>query len=135
MWGCHSNHCRLTVAAAARLGLRCTLVLNGDVPESEIRDVTHTLVSDASTLLGLDGSPSLGEVLCTEKHIGEGYGVETQESQEAALLFARREGVLLDQAYTAKVGAALIDWVRTARIGEHDGVVFWHTGGYPTVFR
>ncbi len=31
--GPQSNHCRVTAAAAARLGLKCTLVLNGPEPE------------------------------------------------------------------------------------------------------
>jgi 1-aminocyclopropane-1-carboxylate deaminase/D-cysteine desulfhydrase-like pyridoxal-dependent ACC family enzyme len=31
--GTQSNHCRVTAAAAARLGLECTLVVNGAVPE------------------------------------------------------------------------------------------------------
>ena len=30
--GPQSNHCRVTAAAAARLGLKCTLVLNGPAP-------------------------------------------------------------------------------------------------------
>lgn len=34
--GPHSNHCRVTAAAAARLGLKCTLVVNG-APEDEGR--------------------------------------------------------------------------------------------------
>ena len=34
--GPHSNHCRVTAAAAARLGLGCTLVINGE-PEDERR--------------------------------------------------------------------------------------------------
>ena len=31
--GPQSNHCRVTAAAAARLGLRCILVLNGEAPD------------------------------------------------------------------------------------------------------
>jgi len=31
--GVQSNHCRVTAAAAARLGLGCVLVLNGDAPD------------------------------------------------------------------------------------------------------
>lgn len=34
--GPHSNHCRVTAAAAARLGVKCTLVINGE-PESASR--------------------------------------------------------------------------------------------------
>lgn len=34
--GPHSNHCRVTAAAAAHLGLRCTLVINGE-PENPRR--------------------------------------------------------------------------------------------------
>lgn len=33
--GPHSNHCRVTAAAAARLGLRCSLVVNGEPEDPE----------------------------------------------------------------------------------------------------
>jgi 1-aminocyclopropane-1-carboxylate deaminase/D-cysteine desulfhydrase-like pyridoxal-dependent ACC family enzyme len=106
-----------------------------DVPESEIREVTGELLSGASALLGLEIGAKDVEVLCTEAYIGSGYGIETPESKEAETLFARREGVILEQAYTAKVGAALIDWSRTGRVASGEGIVFLHTGGYPTVFQ
>lgn len=38
--GPHSNHCRVTAAAAARLGLRCTLVVNGE-PDDPGRGNAH----------------------------------------------------------------------------------------------
>jgi len=33
--GAHSNHCRVTAAAAARLGLKCSLVVNGEPEDPE----------------------------------------------------------------------------------------------------
>jgi L-cysteate sulfo-lyase len=106
-----------------------------DVSESEIREVTGSLVSGAAALLGLESEAVSVEPLCTGDYIGGGYGIPTPESEEAAQLFARREGVFLEQAYTAKVGAALIDWCRAGRVSPNQDAVFWHTGGYPTLFR
>jgi L-cysteate sulfo-lyase len=105
-----------------------------DVQESEIHEVTDALVSGSSALLGLASTAPTAEVLCTGDYIGGGYGVETPESVEAARMFAQREGVVLEQAYTAKVAAALIDWCRDGRIAPGETAVLWHTGGYPTVF-
>ena len=46
-------------------------------------------------------------------------------------LVARREGIVLDPAYTAKAMAGLIARVRAGAFGRDDTVLFWHTGGTP----
>jgi 1-aminocyclopropane-1-carboxylate deaminase/D-cysteine desulfhydrase-like pyridoxal-dependent ACC family enzyme len=50
MGGVQSNHCRATAAAAARLGLACHLVLNGERPETPRANALMAALSpEAST--------------------------------------------------------------------------------------
>ncbi len=65
----------------------------------------------------------------TDAYLGEGYGWPTDAGRAASRTVARLEGILLDQTYTAKAMAGLIDGCRTGRYGAGDVVVFWHTGG------
>jgi D-cysteine desulfhydrase len=63
-------------------------------------------------------------------YIGPGYGKASPEGDEAALLAARTEGLVLDPVFTAKAMAALIN---ESRAGNLTGpVVFLHTGGTPS---
>ena len=43
-----------------------------------------------------------------------------------------QEGILLDPIYSAKAFAGLLDLARKGELGGR--VVFWHTGGLPTLF-
>jgi D-cysteine desulfhydrase len=54
--------------------------------------------------------------------------------KEAVLLFARREGILLDPVYSGKAAAGLIDFVRKGRFPEGSNVLFLHTGGTPALY-
>jgi len=66
--------------------------------------------------------------------VGDGYGVPTPASLEAATLLARTEALFLDQTYTAKAMAGLIARVRAGAFAVTDTVLFWHTGGQVGVF-
>jgi len=251
--GPQSNHCRVTAAAAARLGLGCVLVVNGDIPDpptgnallhrmlgAKIRNVAsrsqraeameterqrisesggkaliiplgastslgalgyvraaleldeqipteadrdvHVILSSSSggTLAGLvagfalldrpdvhlwavsadtpgdellatavelagaalerlDMDPALlegmrGRVDASDEQVGAGYGIPTDASREAADLFARSEGMIVDPVYTAKAAAGLIRWIREGRFLAGDRIVFLHTGGHPAIF-
>jgi D-cysteine desulfhydrase len=62
-------------------------------------------------------------------YIGPGYGKASPEGDEATLLAARTEGLVLDPVFTAKAMAALIAEARAGRLTGP--VVFLHTGGTP----
>lgn len=68
-------------------------------------------------------------------YIGTGYGIPTKESIETEKLFAERAGILLDQTYTAKAMAGVIDYLKKGRFKEEETVLFWHTGGTIAVFQ
>jgi L-cysteate sulfo-lyase len=91
-----------------------------------------TLAGEALALLG--GGPALGEdaVSLDFSQLGDGYGALTEAAAEAIRLLARTEGVVLDPVYTAKAMAGLIADARAGRVSSP--VVFWHTGGGPSLF-
>jgi 1-aminocyclopropane-1-carboxylate deaminase/D-cysteine desulfhydrase-like pyridoxal-dependent ACC family enzyme len=73
---------------------------------------------------------SAGEVTVLDNFIGDGYGIETRNSKDAARLLAATEGIILDPTYTSKAMAALIDWIKIGKLTAEDTVLFWHTGGH-----
>jgi 1-aminocyclopropane-1-carboxylate deaminase/D-cysteine desulfhydrase-like pyridoxal-dependent ACC family enzyme len=78
--------------------------------------------------------PDAGDVHLDARWIGEAYAMPSVEGREAQQLFARLEGIVLDDVYTAKAAAGLIGMVRRGEIAEGETVVFLHTGGSPQVF-
>ena len=129
-----SSSCGTLAGLFAGLGLvgftGATLVgVSADASEAEILETTAELAGGAQTLLDMafDG-PAL---VADTSWIGEGYGRPTPASERAARLFGRHAGLVVDQTYTAKAAAGLLDWIEAGRIDPDATVVFWHTGGWP----
>ena len=101
------------------------------VPD-KLADVRR-LVGEAADLLGVP-HPATDHVRVTDRALGPGYGVPTEEVWAAIRLFGRTEGITLDPVYTGKAAAALVNAVRTGDIGSAETVVFVHTGGLPGLF-
>jgi D-cysteine desulfhydrase family pyridoxal phosphate-dependent enzyme len=94
--------------------------------------LTAWLANEAGALLGADVSLTEDDAHLDLSQLGDGYGAFTEAGIEAIGLLARTEGVVLDPVYSAKGMAGLI---ADARAGRIDGpVVFWHTGGGPSLF-
>lgn len=93
-----------------------------------------TLASDASELLGsrIDFRPD--EILADDSYCVAGYGVLTEAEKSAVKLFACTEGLLLDPVYTGRAAAGLIDLVKKGRFGKSESLLFWNTGGQPSLF-
>jgi D-cysteine desulfhydrase len=68
------------------------------------------------------------------RYVGDGYGVVGELETEAISLLARHEGILLDPVYTGRAMGGLIDMIRRGELGAADRVLFWHTGGTPSLF-
>jgi D-cysteine desulfhydrase family pyridoxal phosphate-dependent enzyme len=88
-------------------------------------------------VLGLLGRPveaACAGLTVTDRAVGPGYGITTDEVIDAVKRTAGLEGLLLDPVYTGKAMAALFDLVRQGRFNTADQVVFWHTGGTPALF-
>lgn len=89
---------------------------------------------EAAEALGWCVEISESDVESYDDYVGERYGVPSPGAMEAIKLAARTEGLLLDPIYTGKAMAGLIDHARKGIVGEHDVVVFIHTGGLPALF-
>lgn len=70
----------------------------------------------------------------THSHNIKGARARTEGMVEAIKLVARMEGILLDPIYTGKGMAGLIDLIRKGVYTKDEKVLFWHTGGIPSLF-
>jgi D-cysteine desulfhydrase family pyridoxal phosphate-dependent enzyme len=68
------------------------------------------------------------------EYLGGGYGVVGALEREAIRSLAREQGILLDPVYTARAMGGLFDMMRRNVIPPGATVLFWHTGGAPTLF-
>ncbi len=60
-------------------------------------------------------------------YLGEGYGFSTTSTREAVKFFYELEGIELEECYTAKAAAALIDYCRQPNSEKGKPVLFIHT--------
>ena len=96
--------------------------------------LVNKLVSETLELLASPKTISPSAVQVEDAYVGPGYGLPTDAMQEAVLLAARLEGLLLDPVYTGKAMAGMIDLVQRGEIASDGPVIFWHTGGSPALF-
>lgn len=101
-------------------------------PDDELAHNIVELCADVDTLLAQNKSLARPDIDLRMEFCGEAYGVPSAEGSLAIERFARREGIILDPVYTGKAAAGLLE---LAGRGELSGrVLFWHTGGLPTLF-
>lgn len=73
------------------------------------------------------------KIIVDENFVGPGYALPSKEGANAAKLFARLEGILLDPVYTGKAAAALLGYSESGRF-KTGNVLFIHTGGNAGVY-
>ena len=127
--------------AGLLLGARLTqsnMRVVGIVPEGssdEGRRAVESLLVRAAEMLELDWPLAVGPAIeLDDQFLGPGYGLPSSGGNEALLLTARSEGLLLDPVYTAKGMAGLIAHAKSGRVPAGSTVVFVHTGGGPGIF-
>ena len=108
------------------------VLVSPDAPEKVERSVR--IASEAASRLGVDVRLTEGDMVNLDGYVGAGYAAPTDACDEAILLLARTEAILLDPVYSGKAMAALLDAVRTGEVGPDETVVFLHTGGAPALF-
>ncbi len=96
---------------------------------SEIRE----LCNSTSEMLGFKFNNEGINVDCS--YIGDEYGARTDEASEAIELFAQKEGIFLDNVYTGKAAAGLIDYAKKNRFKQNENILFLHTGGNIELFE
>ncbi|MGW0086298.1 D-cysteine desulfhydrase family protein [Streptomyces sp. NPDC003393] len=129
---------RHTVVAAGSGGTMAGLVagLGADrvlgVDTGARTGIADAVCAFAAPLASADLTPELLRI--RHDHIGEGYGVFTDEVAAALSLAARTEGLILDPVYTGRAMAGLVSAVRDGNIRPGEKTVFLHTGGLPGLF-
>jgi 1-aminocyclopropane-1-carboxylate deaminase/D-cysteine desulfhydrase-like pyridoxal-dependent ACC family enzyme len=108
------------------------VAIMGAAPDREA--LARELTGQVLGLLGRPAGAACEGLSVTDRTVGPGYGIPTDEVIDAVKRAAQLEGLLLDPVYTGKAMAALFDLVRRGRFNTADQVVFWHTGGAPALF-
>ncbi len=108
--------------------------ISNDRSANTLRPCLAEIATQALQRLGVPHAFQSQDFVVHDEYLGEGYGVVTEEDVRAIRLVARTEGILLDPVYTARVMSALVDMVRRGEIHRDEGVLFWHTGGFPSLF-
>ncbi len=122
------------VAGARLLGYRGRIIgISVDAPAEVLRSRVAHLASEVLDRLRAPGTIAPEEVEVVDTYAEPGYGVLTEREEEAILLAARTEGLLVDPVYTGRALAGLIDLVRQGAFAPGTRVLFWHTGGTPAL--
>jgi 1-aminocyclopropane-1-carboxylate deaminase/D-cysteine desulfhydrase-like pyridoxal-dependent ACC family enzyme len=95
----------------------------------ELRARVCALIAGGSAILGCPIAASADSITVIDDYVGDGYLKPTAASKAAQRLLCETENLHLDPVYTAKAMAALIDHVRSGRLGPSQTVVFWHSAG------
>ena len=74
-------------------------------------------------------------VVVEDGYVGAGYRKHTAACLNAVEVFARTEGIFLDEVYTGKAAAGLIDYARKGRFAGGENILFIHTGGAAQLFE
>ena len=106
-----------------------TVSRSAEAQEAKVRGVLESMAA----LLNTDFSAAA--VVACDAYFGEGYRKNTPAALAAAETFARLEGLFLDQVYTGKAAAGLIDLARRREFGADETVLFLHTGGEAQLFE
>jgi len=124
-----STHCGLRHGffgtSTEILGIACD-------PEPEIADDFAELASGLEALAGLASHLEPEDFVLDFRFVGPGYGVASEEGDAAIVRLARAEGIFLDPIYSGKAFAGLLRLAEEGRVSGR--VLFWHTGGLPSLF-
>ncbi|CAH0532547.1 L-cysteate sulfo-lyase [Vibrio stylophorae] len=110
------------------------LGINVSRSSSEQNTKVTALLVEILDFLGLDSSHASDYVHTNGDYFGPGYGIVTEQANDAVKRCASLEGILLDPVYTGKAMAGLIDLVTTNQIDKSSRQLFLHTGGSPALF-
>jgi D-cysteine desulfhydrase len=104
----------------------------------ELTKVVNNLAQSALKLLhskGVNISAGSASAIVDDQYIGKKYGALTRWGSEAVKEFAQTEGILLDNVYTGKAAAGMLDYLRNEKVDKSKNILFIHTGGNIELFE
>ena len=102
--------------------------------KSYIEKRVYKLACETVEYMGVPGIVGSNDVVANCDYVGDGYGIPTKEMNDAVIMLARLEGILLDPVYTGKGFAGMIDLIAGNYFDKSGNIVFIHTGGSPGLF-
>lgn len=113
---------------------------NGKIIGMAVAKDKPTLVNEVHKLAAATASTfgikiNINDVIVDDSYRGPAYAARTKECEEAIKLFAHTEGILLDNVYTGKAAAGLIDYAKREIFQRHENICFIHTGGTVELFE
>jgi L-cysteate sulfo-lyase len=105
-----------------------------NVSKEEQEEKVYKLAVETAEYIGAPGSVQRKDVVANCDYVGEGYGIPTKGMNDAVLMLARLEGLLIDPVYSGKGMAGLIDLVKKGFFDGAENILFVHTGGSAGLF-
>jgi 1-aminocyclopropane-1-carboxylate deaminase len=128
-----STQAGMIVGFASQDTERNVLGIDGSATVEQTWNQIASIARQSADAIGLGRDLRDDEiVLLDDWHAGT-YGIPDAKTIKAIRLCARLEGILTDPVYEGKSMAALIDLVRSGRIGSGSRVLYTHLGGQPAL--
>jgi 1-aminocyclopropane-1-carboxylate deaminase len=112
---------------------RRVLGIDGSATPDQTRDQITRIAERTAAAIGIGRDLEKDEVVLLDGWHAGTYGIPDSKTIDAIQLCARLEGVLTDPVYEGKSMAALIDLIRSNRIGPGSRVLYAHLGGQPAL--
>ena len=112
---------------------RRILGIDGSATPDQTRDQITRIAQRTAAAIGIGRDLEEDEVVLLDGWHAGTYGIPDSKTIDAIQLCARLEGVLTDPVYEGKSMAALIDLIRSNRIGPGSRVLYAHLGGQPAL--
>ena len=105
-----------------------------DLPKEKLQTHVAQLATEVSALENNPISFTPQDILVNSDYCKAGYGVFTDIEKNAIRRFAEYEGLLLDPVYTGRAAGGLLDLIEKGYFNKDDHILFWNTGGQPSLF-
>lgn len=106
-----------------------------ELPAGSIEKQIALLTGTTSSYMGFKREIDLDHIIVRPEYLGEGYGIIGDAERESIKLLAETEGILIDPVYSGRAMAGMIDMIRKGEFTNNDNILFWHTGGTPSIFH
>jgi len=100
-----------------------------------LEEVVLNLLKEGVRLLSISKEYALSDIRLNRDYDKHGYGVVTKNEKNAINELATKEGILLDPIYTGRAFYGMTDYLKKTKIPANSNVLFWHTGGLPSIFK
>jgi len=100
---------------------------------TQLTDEIYNLATATGKLF--DVSIERQDVIIDNQFMGSAYAARTEACTTACRMFAQMEGIILDNVYTGKAAAGLLEYARRGLFSQQENVAFIHTGGAPEIFE